>query len=107
MIKTDTFKQRILGVFSVVSQKLSNPKQKATALVVLFAIVGAVALVFTHAATIATSLEAESGTLDALGCAVVNLAFIPYYPIWSILLVVINVVVIYALTVHGRDIVSE
>lgn len=69
MIKTDTFKQRILGVFSVVSQKLSNPKQKATALVVLFAIVGAVALVFTHAATIATSLEAESGTLDALGCA--------------------------------------
>lgn len=47
------------------------------------------------------------GVLLALGGAVVNLAFIPYYPIWSILLVMINVVVIYALTVHGRDIVSE
>lgn len=47
------------------------------------------------------------GVLLALGGAVVNLAFIPYYPIWSILLVVVNVVVIYALTVHGRDIVSE
>lgn len=69
MIKTDTFKQRILGVFSVVSQKLSNPKRKATALVALFAAIGVIALVFTHAATIATSLEAESGTLDALGCA--------------------------------------
>lgn len=47
------------------------------------------------------------GVLLALGGAVVNLAFIPYYPIWSILLVVVNVVVIYALTVHGRDIVSK
>ncbi len=47
------------------------------------------------------------GVLLALGGAVVNLAFIPYYPIWSIILVIVNVVVIYALTVHGRDIVSE
>lgn len=43
------------------------------------------------------------GVLLALGGAVVNLAYIPYYPIWSILLVVVNVVVIYALTVHGRE----
>jgi hypothetical protein len=42
------------------------------------------------------------GVILALGGAVANLAFIPYAPIWSTLLVVINVVVIYALTVHGR-----
>lgn len=69
MIKTDTFKRRVLGSFSVVSRKLSNPKGKAIALVALFAVIGVIALVFTHAATIATSLEAESGALDTLGCA--------------------------------------
>lgn len=47
------------------------------------------------------------GVLLALGGAIVNLAFIPYYPIWSIMLVIVNVVVIYALTVHGRDIIEE
>lgn len=43
------------------------------------------------------------GVLLALGSAVANLAFIPYYPIWSIIIIAVNVVVIYALTVHGRD----
>lgn len=42
------------------------------------------------------------GVLMALSSAVVNLAFIPYYPVWSTLVVVVNIIVIYALTVHGR-----
>jgi len=42
------------------------------------------------------------GVLMALASAVVNLAFIPYYPVWSTLVVVVNIIVIYALTVHGR-----
>lgn len=47
------------------------------------------------------------GVLLALGSAVVNLAFVPYYPVWSILIILVNIVVIYALTVHGRDVVSD
>lgn len=42
------------------------------------------------------------GVLMALASAVANVAFIPYYPVWSTLVVVVNVIVIYALTVHGR-----
>ncbi len=31
-------------------------------------------------------------------------AWLPYYPIWAILFIVISIGVIWALTVHGRDI---
>lgn len=43
------------------------------------------------------------GVLLALISAVVNMAWIPYYPWWSILIVTVNVVVIYALVVHGDE----
>jgi len=36
--------------------------------------------------------------------AVVNFAFIPVYPLWSIIVVVISIVVIYALVAHGKDV---
>ncbi len=32
-----------------------------------------------------------------------HFAFIPAYPIWSILMIVVNVLVIFALTVHGQE----
>jgi len=32
-----------------------------------------------------------------------NFAFIPYYPIWSLLIIVLSVFVIWALCVYGRD----
>jgi hypothetical protein len=35
--------------------------------------------------------------------ALVNLAFIEAYPIWSVMIITIDVLVIYALTVHGRE----
>ena len=35
--------------------------------------------------------------------AVVNFAFIPVYPLWSVIVVVIAIVVIYALVAHGRE----
>jgi hypothetical protein len=35
--------------------------------------------------------------------AVVNLAFIAAYPVWSTIIITIDVLVIYALTVHGRE----
>jgi hypothetical protein len=41
-------------------------------------------------------------TLAALS-ATANFLFIPYYPFWSILIVAVNVLVIWALTAHGRE----
>jgi hypothetical protein len=35
--------------------------------------------------------------------ALVNLVFIEAYPVWSVLIITIDVLVIYALTVHGRE----
>jgi hypothetical protein len=44
------------------------------------------------------------GTVVALVSAVINMVFLPAYPIWSILMVGLAVVVIMALTVHGSEI---
>lgn len=41
----------------------------------------------------------------ATGLALVaNFAFVPVYPFWSLLLIVMNVLVIYALIVHGDEV---
>jgi hypothetical protein len=39
--------------------------------------------------------------------AVVNLAFISAYPVWSVLMIALDVVVIYAIIVHGRELKDE
>jgi len=39
----------------------------------------------------------------AMLSALVNLVFIEAYPIWSILIIAVDVLVIYALIVHGRE----
>jgi cell division protein FtsW (lipid II flippase) len=41
-------------------------------------------------------------TLAALS-ATANFLFIPYYPIWSLLIIAVDIFVIWALTVHGRE----
>jgi hypothetical protein len=41
--------------------------------------------------------------LLALLSAVANFFFIPYYPVWSILIIALDVVVIWAIAWHGRD----
>ena len=38
--------------------------------------------------------------------AVLNFMWLPYYPIWSLLIIALDVLVIWALTVHGRDYAS-
>ena len=35
--------------------------------------------------------------------AVVNFMWLPFYPIWSLLIIALDVLVIWALSVHGRD----
>ena len=41
----------------------------------------------------------------AVAClsALVNLAFISAYPVWSAIMIVLDVIVIYAIIVHGRE----
>jgi hypothetical protein len=43
------------------------------------------------------------GILLAALSALANLVFIEAYPIWSIIIITVDVLVIYALTVHGRE----
>ena len=41
--------------------------------------------------------------LIALLSAVANMAFVPVYPVWSILIITIDILVIWAVTVHGGE----
>jgi uncharacterized protein (DUF983 family) len=43
------------------------------------------------------------GILVAVASAIVNIAFLAAYPVWSTIIITIDVLVIYALTVHGRE----
>jgi hypothetical protein len=52
-------------------------------------------------------LARSVGVLVAAVSMVANFAFIPWYPIWSIAVIAIDVAVIWALTAHGRDVVAE
>jgi hypothetical protein len=43
------------------------------------------------------------GVVLAMLSALVNMLFIAAYPLWSIIIITLDVVVIYALIVHGRE----
>ncbi len=42
--------------------------------------------------------------LVALSSAVLHLAFMPIYPFWSAAIIVVDVLVIFAVTVHGKEV---
>jgi NADH:ubiquinone oxidoreductase subunit H len=44
------------------------------------------------------------GVILATVSAIANFAFIPYYPVWSLAIIAVDIFVIWALTAHGRDI---
>lgn len=46
------------------------------------------------------------GVVLAVISALVNFAWLPWYPFWSIIMIVASVFVIWALTAHGRDITA-
>ena len=46
------------------------------------------------------------GVIVAGLAAIANFAWLPYYPLWSILVIAVCIAVIWALTAHGRDIAS-
>ena len=46
------------------------------------------------------------GVIIALVSAIANFAYLPYVPVWSIVMISISIAVIWALTVHGRDVTA-
>lgn len=47
------------------------------------------------------------GVIVALLSAVVNLAFLSAYPIWSAIMITLDVIVIYAIIVHGGELKDD
>jgi hypothetical protein len=47
------------------------------------------------------------GIAFAMVSAIVNMAFIAAYPLWSIVVITLDVFVIYAIAVHGRELADE
>ena len=46
------------------------------------------------------------GIIIAVISAIVNLMFIAAYPVWSTIVIAVDVIVIYAIVVHGRELKS-
>ena len=44
------------------------------------------------------------GIVVAVLSALANLAFLPAYPVWATIVIAVDVLVIYALTAHGREV---
>jgi hypothetical protein len=63
-----------------------------------------VLLMLTGAGVLTGNLAARTiGVILAGLSALANLLFIEAYPFWSIIIITVDVLVIYALTVHGRE----
>ena len=63
-----------------------------------------VLLLLSGAGVLTGNLAARTvGVILAALSAVVNLVFIEAYPFWSMIIITVDVLVIYALTVHGRE----
>jgi vacuolar-type H+-ATPase subunit I/STV1 len=45
-----------------------------------------------------------AGIALAVLSAIVNLAFIAAYPLWGIIIITLDVIIIYAIAVHGREV---
>ena len=48
-----------------------------------------------------------AGVVIAFLSALANLAFTSAYPVWSVLVIVLDIIVIYAIIVHGRELKSS
>ncbi|MFN8164159.1 MAG: hypothetical protein U0R26_10120 [Solirubrobacterales bacterium] len=47
------------------------------------------------------------GVIVAIISAVINFAWLPYYPVWAVVVIAIDIAVIWALTAHGRDLARD
>jgi hypothetical protein len=70
-------------------------------------IIGGIILVLSGVGIFSGNVAARTVGVIVAGLSVIwNFAWLPYYPIWSIIMIAIAVAVIWALTAHGRDIAS-
>jgi hypothetical protein len=46
------------------------------------------------------------GIILAVLSAIANFLFVPYYPFWSLLMIAVDIFVIWALAVHGREVAA-
>jgi hypothetical protein len=49
------------------------------------------------------ALARTVGVVVAVISAIANFMWIPYYPVWSIVIIALDIAIIWALTAHGRD----
>jgi hypothetical protein len=67
-----------------------------------------VLLVACGAGVLAGNIVARTVAVIIAGLSIiVNLMFVQAYPIWSIMIVTVDILVIYSLTVHGREVKSS
>ena len=71
-------------------------------------LLGGIILILAGAGIFSGNVLARTVGVVMAGLAVIwNFAWLPYYPIWSIIAIAIGIAVIWALTAHGRDITYE
>lgn len=66
--------------------------------------VGAVALAAGFGLMTGAMWARITGVVVALVSAIVNIGFLAAYPIWAITMITLDVIVIYAITAHGREV---
>jgi len=66
-------------------------------------LLGALLIVSGAGVLVGNVLARTVAVVVAMLSVVVNLLFIEAYPIWSILIITVDILVIYALIVHGRE----
>lgn len=71
-------------------------------------LIGGIVLIASGAGIFSGNVLARTVGVVVAGLGVIwNFAWLPYFPIWSILSIAIGIAVIWALTAHGRDLTLE
>ncbi|QYN38879.1 hypothetical protein K1T35_17730 [Pseudonocardia sp. DSM 110487] len=69
-------------------------------------ILGAAAVAVGFGLMVGNTFARVAGIAIAMVSAILNLVFISAYPVWSTIVIAIDVIVIYAIVVHGRELKS-
>ena len=69
-------------------------------------IAGIVVFIASFGLLTGNALARTVGVLAAIASMIANFMWLPWYPIWSVVIIALDIIVIWALTFHGRDIVN-
>jgi len=67
-------------------------------------ILGAIAVITGIGVLLGQTWARVTGIIIAVLSALANIAFLPAYPIWATIIIALDVLAIYALAVHGREV---